>query len=255
MRRHQFGLTLLALSFVCLTACAGPNQEARKKQAHASRVLGEAYYGQGKYTLALRELLKAKELNPDDQILHDDLGLTYMAKGRLDLAIKHFKKALEIDPGYAPAKNNLGTVYLRKEDWDTAIKHFKEVSEDVLYLTPQFPLSNLGWCYYNKGEYELAVKYYREALEISPKLFYALRGLGVTYIAMGKGSEAVATLEVGVKQYPRIAQLHFDLGEAYTLLSQYKKAFNEFQKVIELVPNTPLARQANIESQKVKNIR
>ena len=257
MKTH-WRVQVLFISIVfCFAACTSTSLEVRKKQAEAGRNLGEAYLSQGNYTLALREFLKAKELYGNNKFLHDDLGLTYMAKDRLDLAIKHFKKALAIDPGYAPAKNNLGTAYMEKKDWDTAIKLFKEVAGDLLYATPQFPLSNLGWAYYNQGEYELALKYYHEALEINSQFLNALRGLGLTYIAMGKGPEAVAILEVSVKHYPQpqYAQLHFDLGEAYTLSRNYEKAFNAFQKVLKLVPNTPLARKAKIESQKIKNFK
>jgi len=255
MKIIRLTLALFAVAIFCLASCITTNHEVRKKQAEASRHLGEAHLKQGNYTKALRELLKAKELYNNDHFLHDDLGLTYMAKGRLDLAIEHFNKALEITPNYAPGRNNLGTAYLKKKEWDTAIKHFKEVAGDLLYATPQFPLSNLGWAYYNKGEYELAIKYYQEALEIDGKFINALRGLGVTYIAMGKGLEAVVILESGVKHYPRVAQLRFDLGEAYTLSGDYKKAFDAFQKVIELVPDTPLARKAQIEAQKIKSFR
>jgi len=244
-------LVLLIFGLVSCTA----NLEVRKKQGESSRNLGEAYYKEGDYTAALREFLKAQELTPDDPILYNDLGLTYKAKGKPDLAIKHFKKALELKHDYAPAKNNLGTAYMAKKDWDLAIKEFKEVAQDLLYVTPHYPLSNLGLAYYNKGEYQLAAKYYIEALELEPSFIFALRGLGVTYIAMGKGPEAVATLEVGVKNYPRVPQLHFDIGEAYILSRSYEKAFDAFQKVINLVPNTPLARKAQIEVQKIKNLR
>ncbi len=252
MRIRQRALIFLTVTVFCLGACTSTNHEVRKKQAQASRELGEAFLNQGNPTKALREFLKAEKLYSNDHFLHDDLGLTYMAKDRLDLAIEHFKKALEIAPDYAAGRNNLGTAYLKKKEWDTAIKHLKEVAEDLLYATPQFPLSNLGWAYYNKGEYELAVKYYKQALELDARLLTALRGLGLTYIAMGKGAEAVKILETGIKNYPRVAQLRFDLGEAYTLAGEYKKAFNAFRQVSELVPGTPLARKAQIEAQKIK---
>ena len=255
MKKRGLVLALCATTIFCYASCISTNLEVRKKQAEASRHLGEAHLQQGNYPMALREFLKAQKLYNNDHFLHDDLGLTYMAKGRLDLAIEHFKKALEISPNYSPGRNNLGTAYLNQKEWDAAIKHFKEAAEDLLYATPQFPLSNLGWAYYNKGEYELAIKYYQEALEVDAKFINALRGLGLTYIAMGKASEAVATLESGVKQYPRIPQLRFDLGEAYTLSRDYKKAFDAFQKVAELVPDTPLARKAQIEAQKIKAFR
>ena len=252
MKLRQLALVFLVVTVGCLGACTSTNHEVRKKQAQASRELGEAFLKQGNYTKALREFIKAEKLYNNDHFLHDDLGLTYMAKGRLDLVIEHFKQALKIAPDYAAGRNNLATAYLKKKEWDTAIKHLKEVTQDLLYATPQFPLSNLGWAYYNKGEYELAVKYYKEALELDARLLTALRGLGLTYIAMGKGSEAAKILESGVKNYPRVAQLRFDLGEAYTLSGEYKKAFNAFRRVAELVPDTPLARKAQIEAQKIK---
>ena len=65
--------------------------------------------------------------------------------------------------------------------------------------------------------------------------------------------ECQEVLEISVQHYPQIPQLYFDLGEAYTLSRNYEKAFNAFQKVLKLVPNTPLARKAKIESQKIKN--
>jgi len=255
MKTRWVVLALFTTVIFSLTACTPTNRENLKKQSETSRNLGEAYYKQGNYTAALRQFLKAEKLYPEDPILQNDLGLTYRSKGKPDLAIKHFKKALDLKPDYAPARNSLGTAYMDKKEWDTAIEHFKEVAENLLYVTPQYPLSNLGLAYYNKGEYGTAAKYYQEALDLEPRFINALVGLGRTYIAMGRGPEAVATLEIGVKHFPRAARLHFDLGEAYTLSRDYKKAFHAFQKVIELVPDTPLARKAQIEVQKIKSFR
>lgn len=255
MKTRWLVLAWLTAAVLCLTACVTTNRENLKKQSETSRNLGEAYYNQGNYTAALRQFLKAEQLYPEDPILYNDLGLAYRAKGKPDLAIKYFKKALAIKHDYAPARNNLGTAYMDKKDWDTAIKHFKEVTQNLLYATPQYPLSNLGLAYYNKGDYDASVKYYREALDLEPRFRNALLGLGRTYIAMGRGAEAVATLEIGVKHYPQVAQLHFHLGEAYTLTRNYKKAFGAFQKVMQIVPDSPLARQAQIEAQKIRSFR
>ena len=139
-----------------------------KKQGEADRLVGEAYMGQNDYTAALNELLKAEKKYTNDPHLHNDLGLVYMAKDQLPLAIEHFKKAIDLKPDYAPARNNLGTAYLAIKNWDSAIICFKEVSRDLLYATPHYPLTNLGWAYYNKKEFALAEQFYREALKIDP---------------------------------------------------------------------------------------
>lgn len=254
MKTYGFRWTVSLIVIFGSVSCAA-NLEMQKQQAKASRNLGEAYYRQGNYPSALGELLKSETLYPGDPFLQNDLGLTYMAMEKMDLAVKHFKKALEIKPDYAPAINNLGTAYLKKKEWDTAIRYFKEVSENLLYATPQFALSNLGWAYYNKKEYALAEKFYLKALEIDPKFINALAGLGKTYTAMGRSSEAVATLEKAVKDYSRLGQLYLDLARAYTVSGEYKKALDAYEKAVELAPGSALAREAETEAQKIRRFR
>ena len=251
MQTFRLGWTFLAVMAICTVACTS-NLQVRKKQGEAARNLGEVYFRQGDYTEALKEFLKAESLYPDDPFLQNDLGLTYKAKKKPDLAITHFKKALALKPDYASAKNNLGTVYLDKEEWDTAIAYFKEVAGSLVYASPHFPLSNIGWAYYNKKAYESAEKYYLEALEIAPKFINALRGLGLTYMAMGRIPEGVEVLESAVTEYPREAQLYFDLATGYTLLHDYESALNAYKKVEELAPKSALARQAEKAVQKIK---
>lgn len=254
MKIYGFRWTVsLILIFVGVSCTA--NLEMRKKQANASRNLGEAYYRQGNYPEALGEFLKSETIYPGDPFLQNDLGLTYMAMKQMDLAVKHFKKAIEIKPDYAPAMNNLGTAYLNKKEWDNAIRYFKEVTENLLYATPHFPLSNMGWAYYNKKEYALAEKFYLKALEIDPKFINALAGLGKTYIAMGRRSEGVATLEKAVKDYPRIGQLYLELARAYAVSGEYKKALDAYEKAVEFSPDSTLAREAEAETQKLRKFR
>ncbi len=252
MNRNQLDWIVWVLTVFCVVSCATANIKVQKQQGEALRNLGEEYYRQGDYTSALREFLKSEELYPDDPFLQNDLGLTYKAKKRLDLAAKHFKKALEIKPDYAPAKNNLGTVYLDKKDWDTAIKYFKEVSENMLYATPHLALANLGWAYYNKKDYTLSETYYLKALDVEPKFVNAQRGLGLTYIAMGRIDEAVDILERAVKSYPNFVLLYDDLAKVYVLSYDYEKALDAYYKVIELAPGSAMAREAEKAVQRIK---
>jgi len=242
MKTKRF-IYVALVSIFFLVSCAA-NLEIRKDQEEALRNLGEAYMGQEDYTAALRELLKAEKIYSKDHRLQNDLGLTYMAKGKPGIAIDRFKKAIKIKPDYTQAKNNMGTAYLAKKDWDRAITGFKDIIEDLTYETPHYPLSNLGLAYYNKKEYRLAEKYYQDALKIEPRFVIALQGLGLTYLKMGNVADAVAMLEKGVKNAPDFAPLYFDLANAYTSSGEYKKAFDSYKKVIELVPDSPIATDA-----------
>ena len=252
IKANKFIWTAFMFLLFFLVSCAA-NLEVRKNQEEAFRDLGEGYMGQGDYTTALRELLKAEKLYSKDHRLQNDLGVVYIAKGKPDIAIDHFKKAIKIKPDYTPAKNNMGTAYLAQKRWDDAIACFKEIAGDLLYATPHYPLSNLGLAYYNKKEYELAEKHYQDALKIEPRFVIALRGLGKTYIAMGRIPEAVTILEKAVRNSPHFAELYFDLANAYTLSREYKKALDAYKKVIELAPNSPLAVEARKEIEELRN--
>ncbi|MDO9565190.1 MAG: tetratricopeptide repeat protein [Candidatus Desulfaltia sp.] len=250
MKINNFMWAASILLIFFLGSCAA-NLELRKNQEEAIRNFGEAYIREGDYTKALGKLLEAEKLYSKDPHLQYDLGLVYMAKERIDLAIHHFKKAVEIKSDYTPAKNYLGVAYLAQKRWDDAISCFKEITGDLLYVTPHYPLSNLGWAYYNKKEYDLAEKYYKDALKIEPKFAIALNGLGKTYLATGRISKAIATFEKAVKNSPNSAELYLDLADAYRLSREYKKALDAYNKVVEIAPDSPLAVDAQKE---IKNL-
>lgn len=239
--------------FFLLFSCSHQTRE-KLQEAEAIRNLGEAYFKEGKYTPALKELLKALEMNPDDPYTHYTLGLTYMAKEKPGMAVPHFEEAIELKPDYAPAINNLGTAYLALEKWDDAINTFKKLTNDLLYATPHYPLSNIGFAYYKKGEYETARDYYKKALDQEPSFIIAMYGMGRTQIALGNLKDAMVILKKGEALAPLSPEIQFELGKLYTLINDTGKAKEAFQKVIKLSPDTPLAETAKVELESLPNI-
>lgn len=226
----------------------GPSSGAKSQAAaEATRNVGEAYLQEGNLVAALRELKKAEALNPDDHITHYDLGLVYFFRERYEQAVQHLERALQLKPDYAPAVNSLGNVYVARKEWDKAIEIYERIVEDAFYATPYFALSNMGIAYYHKNDYPSAEKNFLEALKLSPDFTNALVGLGTTYIAMGRYPEAVIRLERALKKEPKSAYLHFELARAYRGLGEKPRAREEFARVIELAPGTPLAADAQRE--------
>lgn len=222
-----------------------PTPSENNRLAEVKRDVGEAYMHQGNYTAALRELLEAEKMNPEDHIAQNDLGLCYMNKKRMADAITHFKKAVALKPAYAPARNNLGTAYLALKEWDAAIAIFKEISKDALYGTPHYPLSNMGLAYYHKGQYKMALRYYKEALKIQDNFVNALRGAGRCYLAMNQGRLALRYLERAVKIAPKSAEIHYDLGEANLLVGRTRQAYASYETAISLSdPDSAVAIKA-----------
>lgn len=252
MTTHRnYFIIMVAVAFF-FSACAS-NLENLKKQAEDNRVLGEEYLLQKSYTAALKYLLIAEGQYPGNAELQRDLGDAYMGKGRNDLAIRHYLKAIDLNPELSQAKNNLGVAYMKMGKWDEAIDVFLALTEDLLYPTPHYPLFNLGWAYYNQKDLPLSEKFYLEALKLHPNFVLALRGLGLTYMAMGKGEGAVNVLHKAVSLAPQTARLHFDLATAHGLSGDNENAIKSYQKVIELAP--PDSRMAIEAKMAIEQIR
>jgi tetratricopeptide (TPR) repeat protein len=255
MARWQQEMIVFPLFAMLLLSACAPTQKATppkdKKKAIAARNLGEAYLKEERYTAALGEFYKAEKLTPDDPMLHNDLGLVYMAKEKTDLAEVHFKKAINLKPDYSLAKNNLATAYLVKEQWDKAIPLLEEVTKDMLYATPHFPLANLGWAYYNKENYTKAAKYFQEALEMVPTFFVARLNLGRTYLATGRLHEALAAFELAAQSDPKNPALLLELGRTYRLLGDYNNAKLALKGAMELAEDSKLAIEASEELRKI----
>ena len=241
----SFRRPLLLIIALLMVSCAAQDSTHNTRMASAKRDIGEAYMRQGDYTAALRELLDAEKLNPEDHLVQNDLGICYMNKKRMADAITHFKKAVAIKSNYAPARNNLGTAYLALKEWDTAIEIFQGISKDALYGTPHYPLSNIGLAYYHKGEYKTALRYYKEALKIKDNFVNALKGAGRSYLALNDGRMALKYLTRAVKIAPKVPELHYELAEANLLVGRTRQAIVSYESAIELaMPESDIAEKA-----------
>ncbi len=249
LRWHSSAICALLLLAMVAQACAPMGEKAAqdRKKANAARNLGEAYLSEGNYTGALKELLKAEKLNPDDPLLHNDLGLVYMAKDKFNRAVGHFEKAIELKPDYSLAKNNLGSAYMIRKEWDKAIPILEDVTGDMLYATPHFPLTNLGWAYFNKGDYAKARRYLKKALKLKPEFFLARLHMGQTHLATGRLHQALTLFEKLAEERPQNPALLLALGKAYRMLGDYDSARLALKGAIEYTENNELAVEASEE--------
>ncbi|MBC8440524.1 MAG: tetratricopeptide repeat protein [Deltaproteobacteria bacterium] len=240
-------IIFLFFVFLFLVSCSSKNMDMENKKENAIDIqrIGEAHYNSGKYTAALQSLLEAHQIIPNDPYLNNSLGLVYLAKERYDLAENSFKKALELKSDYIHAKNHLGVVYLKQKKWDLAIGCFKEVSDNLLYATPEISFSNLGWAYFHQKKYITAKNYFIKSLEIRPNFLNAIHGLASIYIETGNHNQAIDFLHHALETNPGAAIIHSDMAKVYEALKNFDKARKSWNIVLKLEPATsPLAREA-----------
>lgn len=224
-------ISLLLIAFVFIFNGCAQDKTVLKETSMVHLRLGVSYFSEGDTTSALQELVKAKELNPDDPQVYNIIGLTYFIKKEHNKAIDNLKKALALDPKFSEAHNNLGTVYMDLKQLDNAILEFKEALGNDLYSTPERAYCNIGLAYYKQGDIGKAIDNYKKASELAPGFALAHYNLGIGYFSINKVKEAIDELRLVIKLDPKFVDAHYQLGLAYLKLDRKAEAIEEFEEV------------------------
>lgn len=151
-----------------------------ERNVQAMIYLAQAYYHWGKHELAERILLKAKEIDETNALIHNRLGFVYLKMDDMTSAIAAFKKATDLDPNLPEAHNNLGALYNQARDYATAT----EVLRKAVALAPRFSEAyiNLGNALRGGKNFKDAEEAYRRALQVKPDSRRPLFNLGLLYL-------------------------------------------------------------------------
>jgi adenylate cyclase len=96
-----------------------------ESNAGPHRLLGTCYLFQGEYDLAISELRRAIELNPNSPLGYHALGMGLLYTGLTDDAIKALETALRLNPNKNNTNFFLGLGYYLRERYDDAIRVLK----------------------------------------------------------------------------------------------------------------------------------
>src|SRR5512140_1557976 len=111
-------LLLLVLT-VAVLSCS--SADIRKEQAQLHLRIGTSHLIKGHYPQAMSELLDAERLDPENDVIQNNLGLAFFVRHEYDTAQQHINHAIKLNPQYSDARNNLGRVYIELARYDDAI--------------------------------------------------------------------------------------------------------------------------------------
>lgn len=213
-KRRWPGWLLLGLALTLLAACAtGKGAELRRLRAQAlyDRAFNELL--QGQTSTGLASLEEAVNLDPQQPLYQNTLGLVRLSLKNLPQAMDAFKKALEIKPDYAEAQHNLGVTLAEMGRWEEAISAYQRALKIPTNVNPESAYTNLGWAYYNLGRLAEAEGALRQALRLEPTLAAAHYNLGLVLLKAGRREEARASFRAAAEALPdsefaRAAQEH-----------------------------------------------
>lgn len=229
------------------------------------------YENLGKYDNAIDFLLKALEINPENEAaLYElsfccevsrqsernvafltefidknpysqsawfNLGIAYSNLELFEKAIEAYDYVLAIDETFSSAYFNKANCYANIGQYDKAI----EVYFETFYYEDPEPVTYyyIAECYEKIRDFESAIIYYQKAVTLDPDFGDAWLGIGISYDELGNSLAALPHIERAIKLSPTVPEYWFILGDIQIKLSRTDDGIAAYRKVIELDPDDP----------------
>jgi type IV pilus assembly protein PilF len=230
-----------------LCACASEqkvdNTEAKAILHHQ---LGNSYFVKGAYPQALREMLEATRLRPNDPAILNNLGLVYLALGKHDDAEKAYLKALDFKPDYTDARNNLGRLYIEAGLTDKAIVELERAASDLTYEQPEKSFGNLGQAYFYKGDFTKAKQAFQKSLKNRRESCFTMNFYGRSLFELQNYKEATEALDQAIRlcEKSKFEEPHFYSALSFYKLNQHEQSRARLTELLSLFPGGRYAQKS-----------
>lgn len=238
----------IALWFACFILLCGCATTSGRDQERANLLLrmGTSQIEAGDYPKAIRSLMEAEKLDPDNPSVQNNLGMVYFLRDRLDLAEKHVEKAIKAKPDFSDARNNLGRIYIEQGRPEKAIPVLQAVMKDLTYERPSKATLNLGLAYFKMKRFKEAQTFFNKTLSFGRDNCLAQNYLGRSFYETQEYQRASETLDLAVSF---CKNMQFDEPHYYSALSYYqlgekKKAESRLEEVTKMYSQGKYQAQA-----------
>ncbi len=241
MNKKYVLLIIFLIISLPLFSCVGIAENSQSEQF----LKGRENLDLGNFDEAIRCFKKAIEINPKAFDSYYYLGLAYARKGNLPEALNCFTKAIDINPKYVEAYRRRGEVQIALVNYNGAIENFDE----VIRLDPKNPSSYLSRCTANfmDRNYDQAIKDCTKSIELNPDLtllHLAYFQRGEAYAQLNDYDQAMENYNKVLEILPNFAPAFLARGELFSKLGNYDQSLKDFNKGIELTPKDATAYTA-----------
>lgn len=163
-----------------------------------------------------------------------------LAQNNTNDAIKHLLAAHKIEPQNYAVLNELGTCYSNIGDYKKALDHHLKAHQ----LAKENPiiLANIGIDLFKLENFSAAIEIFNEALQIDPQNLLALKSLISVYHSIGDNKNLCDASIRGITLSPGNFEFHLNLGLALIGLYKFEEAKYSLETALALNPQCTEAK-------------
>jgi len=198
--------------------------------------LGVALCYDGHADEGVREFRTALQINPNYLASHLSLAEVELESGNTNAAEAEFLSAAQINPAHLQTHRALGDLYTRESRIPEAIAQF----EQCVHLDTNaaiYPLV-LGHFLLNSGGTNAAIAQFQESNRRSPGDFSVHYELGNLLASVGQAAAAIPEFQACIRLQPQSADAHNNLGTMFAKTGRYHEAIPEFLAALNLQPDS-----------------
>jgi Tfp pilus assembly protein PilF len=183
------------------------------------------------WACAERDFRKAIKLNPEYATAHHWYAVFLASQGRLDESLREIRRARELDPGSLIINTTHGLPYLFSRHYDRAIEQYR----NTLAMDPTFIPARveLAWALMANHQYDEAIAEIQRVYEKAGRFPQAAGLLGAIHAAAGDREQARQELQTltAMSEQQNVPALAFALIHAE--LGEYDAAFARIDQAFE----------------------
>ena len=172
---------------------------------------------------------------PNDKRAWNVLGNHYFGQQEYELAIEQYKKAIELDSNFSQPYNQYGYALRFLGKYDEAEKVFKKYIE--LIPNDPNPYDSYAELLLKMGRFDESIAEYRKALEVKADFFASHVGIATNLTYQGKYDEALAQLQTMYDMSHNDGQRRFALATMALVESErgnYDAAIKHYEAQLAL---------------------
>jgi tetratricopeptide (TPR) repeat protein len=167
---------------------------------------------------------------------------------KYDEALSLLQEFLTNNPTAYPTHINIGDCYKEMGEYEKAEEEYNlaleaaKTDEKIGKEITAKAMAGIGDIYLKKGDFESAQGYFEQSIELLPDNETLAYNVGEIYFANQKLDEAIRYYGIAIQIKPDWGPPYYRRGLVHVSKTDYQSAREDFQKFLEVDPNSELAQ-------------